>query len=171
MATLNFTRQGEIYVAETIVTGDYLLHLERTNSGWLKMYQCSTSDGQFAPCFMPNNPFVAGEIYDWAYSHGYDENAPKGQCTIDRIDVNGNYEPSNCRWVSVDIQANNTTKTKYITYRGETLSLGETANKYHISRIVLWKRLRRGWDVETAIETPVSNSNKYITIQKKKEGK
>lgn len=70
MATLNFTRQGEIYVAETIVTGDYLLHLERTNSGWLKMYQCSTSDGQFAPCFMPNNPFVAGEIYDWAYSHG-----------------------------------------------------------------------------------------------------
>lgn len=110
-------------------------------------------------------------FHDWAYSHGYDENAPKGRCTIDRIDVNGNYEPSNCRWVSVDIQANNTTKTKYITYRGETLSLGEAASKYCIPRVVLWKRLRRGWDVETAIETPVSNSNKYITIQRKKEGK
>lgn len=43
----------------------------------------------------------------WAYSNGYDENAPKGKCTIDRIDSNGNYEPSNCRWVGMDIQRKN----------------------------------------------------------------
>jgi hypothetical protein len=44
---------------------------------------------------------------NWAEANGYDENAKKMQCTIDRIDVNGNYEPSNCRWVSSKIQARN----------------------------------------------------------------
>lgn len=43
----------------------------------------------------------------WAYENGYDETAPKGECTIDRIDFQGNYEPSNCRWVSMDVQRKN----------------------------------------------------------------
>lgn len=44
---------------------------------------------------------------DWALSTGYDENAPRGKCTLDRIDVNGNYEPDNCRWVDAIAQAEN----------------------------------------------------------------
>lgn len=43
----------------------------------------------------------------WAMENGYDENAKYGECTIDRINVNGNYEPSNCRWVSMAVQAKN----------------------------------------------------------------
>ena len=43
----------------------------------------------------------------WALASGYDENAPRGSCTIDRIDVNGNYEPSNCRWVNMSVQCKN----------------------------------------------------------------
>lgn len=49
---------------------------------------------------------------DWAYQNGYDENAERGDCTIDRIDVNGNYEPSNCRWVDMRIQNNNKRNNK-----------------------------------------------------------
>lgn len=44
---------------------------------------------------------------NWSIANGYDENAEFGKCTIDRIDVNGNYEPSNCRWVDLKTQAKN----------------------------------------------------------------
>ena len=43
----------------------------------------------------------------WAIDHGYDENAPKGACTLDRIDSDGNYEPSNCRFADSKVQQNN----------------------------------------------------------------
>lgn len=44
---------------------------------------------------------------DWAFKNGYDENLPSFQCTIDRIDPYGNYEPTNCRWVPMSIQIHN----------------------------------------------------------------
>ena len=44
---------------------------------------------------------------EWALASGYDETAPKGECTLDRIDPFGNYEPSNCRWVSMAVQCKN----------------------------------------------------------------
>lgn len=44
---------------------------------------------------------------NWAIANGYDKNAPRGKCTLDRINVNGNYEPDNCRWVSMKEQSAN----------------------------------------------------------------
>lgn len=44
---------------------------------------------------------------NWALEHGYDRDAPRGKCTLDRIDNNGNYEPCNCRWVDMKTQAQN----------------------------------------------------------------
>lgn len=47
----------------------------------------------------------------WAMASGYDPDAAYGDCTIDRIDVNGNYEPSNCRWITLKEQFKNTQRT------------------------------------------------------------
>lgn len=47
------------------------------------------------------------EFYQWAMASGYDPDAPFSECTIDRIDVNGNYCPENCHWVDMKAQARN----------------------------------------------------------------
>ena len=51
-----------------------------------------------------------GIFREWALKNGYDESAARGKCTIDRIDTFGNYEPGNCRWVSMKIQNSNKRK-------------------------------------------------------------
>lgn len=49
---------------------------------------------------------------DWALANGYDENAPRGQCTIDRIDNDKGYSPDNCRWVDAKTQRHNQSRNR-----------------------------------------------------------
>lgn len=61
----------------------------------------------------------------WAFTHGYDKDAPKGKCTLERIDSNKDYEPDNCKWVSMAEQNNNKRNSFKIKYKSETHTLSE----------------------------------------------
>lgn len=91
---------------------------------------------------------------DWAIANGYDENAEARQCTLDRIDVNGNYEPSNCRWISNRDQQNNRKHNRIISYNGESKTLAEWSEILGIGYKTLQKRIEK-WGVEVAFETPI----------------
>ena len=70
-----------------------------------------------------SNDFIS--FYDWAISNGYQDDL-----TIDRIDVNGNYEPDNCRWATRKIQGNNRRDNMNISINGETKTLTEWYEMY-----------------------------------------
>lgn len=67
-------------------------------------------------------------FHDWAFANGYDPNAPRGICTIDRIDTNGNYEPSNCRWVDMKTQVANRRPFKH---QNKWTKIKDKANGIH----------------------------------------
>lgn len=84
----------------------------------------------------------------WALNNGYTDTM-----SIDRIDVNGNYEPSNCRWVTMKEQQNNKRNNHLITYKGITKTVSEWAEERGIKYGTLFARLTRyHWDVATALE-------------------
>lgn len=90
-------------------------------------------------------------FYDWAIQNGYKEGL-----TIDRIDVNGNYEPDNCHWITPYEQSRNLRKNVRITYSGKTMILKDWAKEIGIDYHTLWHRIRKsGWSVKEALETPV----------------
>lgn len=70
---------------------------------------------------------------EWAYANGYDKTAERGQCTIDRIDVNGNYEPSNCRWTTNKKQQNNRRNCVYIEHNGYIKTIAEWAEYFGVN--------------------------------------
>lgn len=93
------------------------------------------------------NSFSA--FHEWATSNGY-----RDDLQIDRIDNDGNYEPSNCRWVTKREQESNKSTNVYVSYKGEEKTVAEWARVFNIDRCLLGIRLRRGWSFERAVSTP-----------------
>ena len=87
----------------------------------------------------------------WALSVGYDERGGY-DCTLDRIDVHGNYSPDNCRWATAKQQSNNRSNTIYLEYNGEKKSMSEWAEEIGIGYHTLYARIcRLGMPVEQAL--------------------
>ena len=95
------------------------------------------------------------KFQEWSLNNGYKEGL-----TIDRIDVNGDYEPNNCRWVTQLIQQRNKRSNKLITYKGKTHCISEWAEIFNIPRKCLEYRVRKWNDLERVFNRPVTRNNK-----------
>lgn len=128
-------------------------------------------------CYNPNSPFyyrygkrgitVCDEwkesyqtFREWAIQSGYDENAPKWQCTIDRMDNNKGYSPDNCAWKTLKEQCNNRSSNHVIEFNGETHTLSEWSEITDIRKDTLRRRLFvYHWSVERSLTEPTHKYN------------
>lgn len=127
-------------------------------------------------CNNPNNPsykyygakgvkicaeWDSFEVFqEWALKNGYKEDL-----TIERKNVYGNYEPSNCEWIPFKLQLRNRTDTPKLTYKGVTKPVIEWAEEYNLDVGLVRRRIRLGWDLDR-----VFNEKPYAYMEKTKTG-
>lgn len=96
-------------------------------------------------------------FYEWAMNNGYKEGL-----TLDRVDVNGNYEPNNCKWATRKEQSRNTRKTIYATVNNITKDLNTWADELGVSRETLYRRVHKlHWTPEEAVIGKHKNITQY----------
>lgn len=115
--------------------------------------------GRFSKVYFNRGISVCGEwkVYsnfkDWAINNGFSK-----ELELDRIDNNKGYEPTNCRFVSKLINNSNRSNSVFIDYKGEYISLTLFALKHNYSKNrynTIRRRIKSGWNVVEAIETPI----------------
>lgn|GEM_PF-1366431 len=87
-------------------------------------------------------------FYNWSLGNGYEEGL-----SIDRINVDGNYEPSNCRWITMFDQQSNKRNNHYLTIAGETKHIFEWQRISGIGNTTMLRRIKFGWKPEDIISS------------------
>ena len=101
---------------------------------------------------------------DWAMKNGYDDSL-----TIERIDVNGNYCPENCKWITKADQAKNTRWCMMISYNGKTQNLSDWCKELRLDYKRVHNRMKTlGWSFERAITEPVNVKKRNMKTRQSK---
>lgn len=125
---------------------------ERCYKDYSKSYQGYGGRG-IRVCDEWKNSFTS--FFGWAMVNGYTD-----ELTIDRIDVNGNYCPDNCRWATVKEQANNRRSNTFLSVGGVSKTAAEWSLQSGIKQDTILHRIKFGWSAEDAVSIPVSGGGK-----------
>lgn len=122
-----------------------------TYGSWANMnYRCHNPDHPWYPDYGARGIFVCDRWRD-DYDAFYQDMGPRPEgMTLERIDLNGNYEPNNCRWATRLEQSRNTRRNRTVTFQGETLCVAEWAERLGLHKSALEQRLNK-YSVEKAM--------------------
>jgi len=82
--------------------------------------------------------------------------------TLDRIDLDGDYFPGNCRWASKKTQMNNMSSNRTLFVDGERLTMTQASERYGVKVGTIWKRLKDGWEVGDAVTRLPRPHKQYV---------
>ena len=83
----------------------------------------------------------------WALNNGYSDDL-----TLDRIDIDKNYEPCNCRWATKYIQSNNRSINRIVEYHGEQGVYEGMCRKLNVNQSTVRSRMKKGYSFEDAVD-------------------
>jgi len=89
---------------------------------------------------------------------------PSPDLTLERVDVDGNYELDNCCWAPRIAQSRNRQRSVYVMLKGRRMLLLDAAALHGLDRKVVYGRLRLGWSLEKALTTPLGNNIRRAMI-------
>ena len=143
-----------------------MIATQRTTHGMTNTPEYIVWKGAKARCLNPEAPHYADyggrgiamcQRWSDSFENFYaDMGARPEGMTLERIDVNGNYEPDNCRWATRQEQANNRRDNNLLTVAGVTATVAEWSRKTGVGDSTIRERLRRGWSPERAIHETMS---------------
>lgn len=84
--------------------------------------------------------------------------------SLERINVDGNYSPSNCKWIPIKNQHFNKTNSTFLVFRGKKQTVAEWSREKNINVTTILQRISSGWSVKKILTTPVRNNNRIINI-------
>lgn len=108
---------------------------------WCKMKErCYNPNIQYYPRYGGRGITICDEwrysfesFHDWAFSVGYDSSLTGNEQSLDRINPDGNYEPSNCRWITHKEQCRNRTNNRFVVHHGKKMTVSEFCETYGIT--------------------------------------
>ena len=126
----------------------------REYNTWANMRdRCNNANNEEYPNYGGRGIFVCGRWENYQSFLSDMGRKPRGT-SLDRIDVNGNYEPSNCRWADAHTQARNQRDAVLLTYNGKTLKTHEWSAITGLSVGLINNRRRSGWSDERILTQP-----------------
>lgn len=185
--TIKVINKSSLQTGRTRSCGCYnrkRVHETHSKGNYINTRLYHTWENMKARCFNPKHPDYKNyggrgisvckswkedflNFRSWALDNGWNDTHAKNEISLDRIDVNSDYDPSNCRWTTLKQQANNQRRSRRWVYNGKEYTLLEISEKFNINHMALRSRLYdQGLDVKTAIEKPLrKRGNKHGQIR------
>lgn len=126
-------------------------------SAWVSMKQrCYNPKNTFYYAYGGRGVSVCDRWKD-SFEAFYEDIGPKPSKahSLDRIDVNGDYEPINCRWATAIEQLSNQRRNILVQYQGEKLTVSEAGRRSGLPDKIVHNRIKSGWSAEDAVTKPV----------------
>lgn len=129
-------------------------------NAWAAMIQrCTNPKNRFFHAYGARGITICNEWLDFKNFYADMGDKPEGM-SLDRINNDGNYEPSNCKWSTQKEQIRNRRVSPKYEYQGQLKSLAEWCELYNLPWRRIYERMRLGWTIEKALTEPIGKTGK-----------